>query len=77
MNLEEWLRDSKRWLEKNNSPLGRWLDETKSQWNQDPKQSNSSQEFSQWQKQIADWGHELTDRFRKMDLESSIPQSAV
>ena len=75
MNLEEWLRDSKHWLEKNSSPLGRWLDETKIQWNQDPKQSNYSQEFSQWQKQIADWGHELTDRFRNLDLESSIPDS--
>ena len=75
MNLEEWLRDSKRWLEKNSSPLGHWLDETKSQWNQDPKQSNSSQEFNQWQKQIANWGHELTDRFRNLDLESSIPDS--
>ena len=75
MNLEEWLRDSKRWLEKNSSPLGRWLDETKSQWNQDPKHSKSSQEYSQWQKQIADWGHELTDRFRNLNLESSIPDS--
>ena len=75
MNLEEWLRDSKRWLEKNSSPLGRWLEETKSQWNQDPKQSKSSQNYSQWQKQIANWGHELTDRFRNLDFESSIPDS--
>ena len=75
MNLEEWLRDSKRWLEKNSSPLGRWLDETKSQWNQDPKHSKSNHEYSQWQKQITDWVHKLTDRFRNLNLESSIPDS--
>ena len=75
MNLEDWLRDSKRWLEKNRSPLWRWIDESKSQWNLDPKHSKSSQESSQWQKQITDWGQELRDRFRTLDLESSIPDS--
>ena len=75
MNLEDWLRDSKRWIDENSSPLGRWVDDARRQFDPDPKNTTKDQSSPQWQQQISEWGQELTERFKNLNLETNVPES--
>ena len=75
MNLEDWLRDSKRWIDENSSPLGRWVDDARRQFDPDPKKTTKDQSSPQWQQQISEWGQELTECFKNLNLETNVPKS--
>ena len=64
MNLERWLRDSRRWVEESGKPFGRWLEETGSQMKPEAFSKGIADRSEEWQHLLSEWGREVSERFR-------------